>query len=200
MTMYRRMALRAEAEESEGRLRFVLATEGRKADGIDLRMANVDLERFESNPVILALHDYWSLPVGRAENIAVEGKRLMADAVFDLDDATGAALDRKYRGGFMNAVSIGFDAYDVDGNGIPTRWEPLEFSAVPIPMDAKALIDSGRKARAFMAMTGAASVDELIDAVAGRALDEAERAHLAEVAGRTAAPARDKLRDYLLSI
>lgn len=159
MTMHRRMALRAETGESDGRLRFVLATEGRKADGIDLRMANVDLERFESNPVILALHDYWSLPVGRAENIAVEGKRLMADAVFDLDDETGAALDRKYRGGFMNAVSIGFDAYDVNENGVPTRWEPLEFSAVPIPMDAKALLDSGRQSRALMqALVEAAGV------------------------------------------
>lgn len=150
MTMHRRMALRATSEETGGNLRFVLATEGRKADGIDLRMANIDLARFESNPVIMALHDYWSLPVGRAENIAIEGKRLMADAVFDLDDETGAALDRKYRGGFMNAVSIGFDAYDIGDDGVPQRWEPLEFSAVPIPMDAKALVDSGRQSRALM--------------------------------------------------
>lgn len=143
-----RMAHRADSDP-DGPLRFIIATEGRKADGIDLRMDNVDLARYQANPVVMALHDYSKLPVGRAENITVDGGNLLADAIFDLDDPLGAEIDRKYRNKFMSAVSVGFDLYDVDDSGVPARWEPLEFSAVPIPLDSDALLDSGRQVRAL---------------------------------------------------
>lgn len=145
MSIRYRIAHRAENDDPEGPLRFVIATEGRKGDGIDLRMDNVDLGRFQQNPVVMALHDYFQLPIGRAENVAVEDGKLMADAIFDLSDPRGAEIDRKYREGFMSAVSVGFDVYDVDDQGVPARWELLEFSAVPIPMDGDALVASGRQ-------------------------------------------------------
>lgn len=169
---FHRTALRAPTDDPNGPLRFVIATEGRKADGIDLRMDNVDLGRYTGNPVVMAMHDYRTLPVGRGENIAVDGKSLLADAVFDLDDPVGAALDRKYRAGFMNAVSVGFDAYDIDEQGVPARWELLEFSAVPIPMDAGALLDSGRQARA---------VADLLTEIRGEALNAEQLALLGQL-------------------
>lgn len=149
MSIRYRIAHRAETDDPDGPLRFVIATEGRKGDGIDLRMDNVDLGRFQTNPVVMALHDYFQLPVGRAENVAVEDGKLMADAIFDTADPRGAEIDRKYREGFMSAVSVGFDVFDVNDQGVPARWELLEFSAVPIPMDGDALVASGRQARAL---------------------------------------------------
>lgn len=159
-----RMAHRADTDDPDGPIRFVVATEGRKADGIDLRMDRADLARYESNPVVLAFHDYWQLPVGRGENVTIEDGKLYADAVFDLDDPLGAQLDRKYRNGFMSAVSVGFDVYDVDDAGVPGRWEMLEFSAVPIPLDADAIKSPDRQARAL--------VGALTDLRAGKVLSK----------------------------
>lgn len=137
-------------EDDDSPLRFVIATEGRKADGIDLQMANLDLDRYRSNPVILPSHNYRAAPVGRGENVEVDGPRLLADAVFDMDDPDAATLDRKYRGGFMNAVSVGFDVHGLDEEtGVPDSWELLEFSTVSVPLDADAVLESDRLARAF---------------------------------------------------
>ena len=48
--------------------------------------SGADLSVFENNPVMLLNHDDWELPIGRWENIRIEGTLILADAVFDEDD------------------------------------------------------------------------------------------------------------------
>lgn len=143
-------------ETGEGPLRFIVATEGRKADGLNLLMSGANLERFKANPVVMPNHDYSQKPIGRAENVSIDNGTLSADTIFDTGSAEGADYDRLYRGGFLNAVSIGFDIHDMDTNsGDVTEWEMIEFSAVSIPMDPSAVVESGRTmamARAFDAV------------------------------------------------
>ena len=143
-----------DATTPAGPIRFIMATEGPKGDGIDLRMAGADLRRFRANPVVGYGHCYWGrndLPIGRASNTEVDGTRLVADVIFDTADPFAATVDRKYRDGFLNAVSIGFDVHeweDDSGNyrtgGVATKWELFELSAVPLPMDGNAIVESGR--------------------------------------------------------
>lgn len=148
----RRMSAYVERQQADGDgpLRIVAATEGRKADGLDLRMDNVRLERWRSNPVVLLEHFPMTVnadmlaSIGRADNIAVEGDALKADITFDTGSKLGAEIDRQYRAGFMHAFSIGFDTGDVDARGVPDWWEPVEVSAVPIPLDSDALVEDGR--------------------------------------------------------
>lgn len=131
------------ADDSDtGLIKVVAATEGRKGDGIDLKMANADLARFKANPVIMYGHNYWgreSLPIGRAESVDIDGTRLLEEIRFDANDDFATTVERKLRGGFLNAVSIGFDAHDIDAHGVPARWELFETSVVPLPMDPDAL-------------------------------------------------------------
>lgn len=134
----------------DGLITVVAATEGRKADGIDLRMDTLDLGRFQANPVIMYGHDYFgrdSLPIGRAEETVVDSSRLLERLRFDAADPFAATVDRKMRDGFLNAVSIGFDAHDIGEDGVPARWELFETSVVPLPLDADALVESGRGRR-----------------------------------------------------
>lgn len=138
-----------DGRQDDDPLRFVIATEGRKADGIDLRMDRLDLTRYLDNPVVFNMHD-WRQVVGRGENVETDRDRLLANAIFDADDELGAEIDRKYRNGFLHAVSVGFDLHGVDDEtGVPNRWELLEFSSVTMPLDPEALVESGRLARAF---------------------------------------------------
>ena len=137
----------AELEDSglsiaDGPLRIIAATAGRKADGLNLAMERADLERFTSNPVVMYGHDYFgrdNLPIGRAEAAWIEGDQLLMDVTFDEDDSFAAKVARKYRAGMMNTFSIGFDAYDLDDEGVPARWDLHEVSAVPIPLDPSAV-------------------------------------------------------------
>lgn len=153
----RGFAQRADTDDADKPLRFIVATEGKKADGLDLRMDGLNLERFRANPVVMYGHDYWgrdSLPIGRAENIAVDGPNLMADTVFDPDDEFARRVEGKYRGGFLNAVSVGFDVRGIDPEtGVVNEWEMIEYSAVPVPLDPDAVVESGRQLALATAFT-----------------------------------------------
>ncbi|MFC4333870.1 HK97 family phage prohead protease [Salininema proteolyticum] len=145
----------------DGPIPYVLATEGRKADGLDLAMGTVDLARYESNPVLMYGHDYGSrdsLPIGRVDNVRADDGRLLGDLVFDRGDDFAVTVERKIRGGFLNAVSVGFEAYDIDQAGVPARWELFETSVVPLPMDPDAVADDGR-ALALARMLGGIDID-----------------------------------------
>ncbi|MEU0584578.1 hypothetical protein [Streptomyces sp. NPDC006132] len=128
-------------------LTIVAATAGRKGDGLNLTMDGADLGRFEANPVVGYGHSYWGrdgLPIGRSDRTWIDGDRLMMDVVFDQDDDFARKVERKYRNKIMNAFSIGFDVWNIDDAGVPEGWELFEVSAVPLPMDPNAIVESGR--------------------------------------------------------
>lgn len=124
--------------------------EGVKADGLDLRMDRVLLDRWRSNPVVLLEHFPVTLGasmpavIGRADRIATEAGALRADVTFDTGSDIGAEIDRQYRNRFLHAFSIGFTHGEVDRNGVPEWWQPVELSSVPVPMDDAALVEDGR--------------------------------------------------------
>lgn len=166
---------RAALREGEP-LRVVMASEGRQADGIDLRMAGAQLDRYRGNPVLGYGHSYYgrtNLPIGRTapDTIAVDGTLLAGQLDFDQGDEFAREVERKMRAGFLNAVSIGFEVIEWESEndnywrgGVATKWELTELSVVPVPMDAKALVTAGR---------GIAD-PELLAAVRGCPADEFE--------------------------
>lgn len=147
---------RAAAQPEPGTpIRFVASTEGVARDGMVIAADGWDLANYEANPVILWAHDYGgrTLPIGRAEKVWVDGRKLMADVVFDQNDPFAVQVEQKYRNGFLSAVSVGWDtkemqpAKGMDGAPKVTRAELLDISAVPVPGDPKALKE--RQARAL---------------------------------------------------
>lgn len=137
-------------------LRVVMASEGRQADKIDLRMSGADLSRYRGNPVLGYGHSYWgrtNLPIGRVkpETLLIADRQLSGDLEFDQEDPFAREVERKMRAGYINAVSIGFDVTQWESaedsywrGGVATKWELSELSVVPVPMDANALVTSGR--------------------------------------------------------
>lgn len=137
-------------------LRVVMASEGRQADGIDLRMSGAQLERYRANPVLGYGHSYWgrgNLPIGRVnpESLTINGTTLSGELEFDQGDEFARETERKMRAGYLNAVSIGFEVTEWESEqdsywrgGVATRWELSELSVVPVPMDANAVVTAGR--------------------------------------------------------
>lgn len=151
---YARARIDRDVTTEGGPIRFVAATEGRKDDNVDLRMSGALLDRFRANPVVLYGHQSFgrdTLPIGRAVETAATESRLLIDVEFDQADDFAARVERKYRDGFLSAVSIGFSVTKWEGGqgsvwagGVAEEWELLELSAVPVPMDADAVVESGR--------------------------------------------------------
>lgn len=125
-------------------IRFVASTENVARDGLIVAADGWQLENFRKNPVFLWAHDYRRPPIGRAVRVDVEGKQLIAEIEFDQADEDARQIEDKYRRGFLNAVSVGFEVetFEPGKAGAAPRAvksELLEISGVPVPGDPGAL-------------------------------------------------------------
>ncbi len=139
-----------EDAEQYGAFKFILSKEVEDRAGDIVRVDGIDLARYKKNPVVLFAHDYNQLPVGKAVDVKVEGKKLIAEGVFASHDFA-QTLRKMYDEGFIKTVSIGFipkDMEQIDGSfGFDIKEsELLEFSIVPVPCNPEALDMLGKEA------------------------------------------------------
>lgn len=145
-------AAEVKAEADSRALTFTISTQSVDRQGDSVAVTGWHTAEYRKNPVVLWAHDRTSLPVARSLNEWVEGNALKARAEF-----TPAGMARfndtvyeMYKQGFLSAVSVGF---------LPRKWawseetnrklgidfieqDLLEFSAVPVPANADALIEA----------------------------------------------------------
>ena len=125
------------------RFTFVLHDETVNTYGFRMLTSGANLEEFRKNPVILLNHKDWELPIGRWENIRIEGTQILADALFDEKDDEAVKIADKVEGGFLRMASMGAwppeevsDAAELKlpGQTLPTvtRWTAREASIVTI--------------------------------------------------------------------
>jgi HK97 family phage prohead protease len=144
-------AQRLGAAEPERVRKFVISTGSPDRDNDTVAVNGWRLDAYRKNPVVLWAHDYAQLPVARCLQVGVDGQRLVALAEF----ATHAFADTVLQlidGGFLRATSVGFRPLKYTANAARggydfTEQELLEFSVVPVPANAEALIAAGMKSR-----------------------------------------------------
>ncbi len=154
-----RQVLRAYAERAAGKpgepIRFVASTDQLARDGLVIDDDAWQLDNYLRNPVFLWSHDYVgrTLPIGRTVELEPGNGTLRSATVFDQGDEFARQVEAKYRGGFLNAVSVGWDTLEAKGGEGPvravvTKADLLDISAVPVPGDPKAMIERQRRALA----------------------------------------------------
>ncbi len=130
----------AEAAVVGSPIRFVIATEGIKRDGLNLKVAGARVDNYLRNPIVTWVHDFMGqrLPIGRA-NLILGPNQIDAEIVFDQLDEFARMVESKYRRGYLNAVSVSWNPLRMEGRNVE-EWEFLELAAVPVPGDPEALI------------------------------------------------------------
>jgi len=144
MPHLRGLMLRGQERAEAGKpIEFIASTSGVKRDGKSLSQDDWVMTNYKRNPVVLWVHDYWgaTMPIGRTVDLKVEDGNLIASILFDQDDEFARKVESKYRRGFLNAVSVGWEEITNDGE---TRNDLLDISAVPIPGDPQALMPRQR--------------------------------------------------------
>lgn len=100
---------------------FIINTSGLNSYGTRVLTSGIDVGQFSRNPVLLYMHtrgfDGKSSPIGRVENIRVEGDELRGTPVFDTKDPFAAEIGRKWEENFIRMCSAGV--------------EPVELSSAP---------------------------------------------------------------------
>ena len=157
-----------------GKLTFVLHDESVNTYGFRMLTGGANLEEFKKNPVMLLNHNDYDLPIGRWENIRVDGGRILADAVFDEGDARAKEVMRKVENDFIRMASIGAwppeeksDAYDlmIPGQTLPTvtKWTVREASIVTIGANHNALVFYDRDSKQIIDLNDRNNLIRLID-------------------------------------
>lgn len=160
------------SKESEGGAKLytaIASTDALDRDREVLLPKGCVTENFLKNPVMLHIHDYQHVPVGKVHNIRIEDAQIEFDFEF-ADTDTGKEMEAMYQKGYMSAFSVGLyplksvwiddetpkkmelevaggekQMFDLEKYTIPPRrvvnlWELLEISPVPVPSNPEALI------------------------------------------------------------
>jgi HK97 family phage prohead protease len=147
-----------QVDDVERSIVHIITNETPDRSGDVVRASGMDDESFGKNPVVMFGHDYATFPIGRSmwrkrtERGGVKG--ILAKTQF-ADTPEGNTAFKLWKGGFLNAASVGFIGKesdvrkDEDGRYLGRefkKWELLEYSIVPVPANAGALrlsIDKG---------------------------------------------------------
>jgi HK97 family phage prohead protease len=136
-------------DKEAGKLEAIFSTQDVDRHGDTVMQDGWDLKNFKKNPVILNSHNYGDATevIGRADNVRVEGKKLIGDITFAVNENPKAKIIFDlYSNKFLSAFSVGFIPTKFKENKDGSRdWfvieesELLEVSAVSVPANARAL-------------------------------------------------------------
>lgn len=144
--MQKQKVVETKTEDLGGRrVRFVISTGSTDREGDVIDPNGWDLSAYRRSPVVLWAHSHRDLPIAKCTDIGVRGDKLEAVAEFAPADMLPFAetVLQMLRGGFLSATSVGFRAtkYAHVASGIHfMEQELLEFSVVPVPANAEALM------------------------------------------------------------
>jgi HK97 family phage prohead protease len=138
------------ADDGTRTVRFILSDASVDRMGDSISAAGWELDAYRRNPVVLWAHDSSQPPIGKMTSVFISGDRLIGDARFAPPEVYEFA-DQIYRlitAGYIKAGSVGFVPLDYEFSdrrqgGIDFKsQELLEFSIVPVPANANALIEA----------------------------------------------------------
>lgn len=127
---------------SDGEVLGVASTEAMDRQGESIKQDGWDLKNFKQNPAILASHNYFDFPIGKATGIKVVDGKLLFKAVFSQSTQKAIEAYQLIKEGILNTFSVGFIAreFDAKDNNIITKAELLEISVVSVPANPQAVV------------------------------------------------------------
>lgn len=149
------IVVKKKGRSPKNKISFIASTDSPDRYG-DIVSQNWDLSAYERNPIVLFNHQANALPIGKGL-VRVKDGQLMIDVEFDQNDEFAKKIEQKARGGFLNAVSVGFNpiesvsrselpkdhpAYSIRGGQFFNKSELLEVSIVTIPANSEATVSA----------------------------------------------------------
>ncbi len=131
----------------------IITSNGLNSYGSRVLTDGGDLRQYERNPVLLFMHNRAfnreDLPIGRIENMRIDGDKLIGTPVFDLNDEFAKRIADKWENGFLRMLSAGIEIIETSSDAgvmLPgqtrptiTKWKLVEVSVVDIGANDEAL-------------------------------------------------------------
>lgn len=91
----------------------IISTSGLNCYGGRVLTSGIDLTQFKKNPILLWMHrrsfDRDAMPIGRIDNLRIDGDRLIGTPVFDRNDEFAKKIESKWENGFLRMASAGIE-------------------------------------------------------------------------------------------
>lgn len=91
----------------------IISTSGLNCYGSRVLTSGIDLTQYQKNPVLLWMHrrsySGKDMPIGRMENLRIDGDRLIGTPVFDENDEFAKQIASKWENGFLRMASAGIE-------------------------------------------------------------------------------------------
>lgn len=91
----------------------IISTSGLNCYGGRVLTSGIDLTQFQKNPLLLWMHrrsfDRDAMPIGRIDNLRIDGDRLIGTPVFDQNDEFAKKIESKWENGFLRMASAGIE-------------------------------------------------------------------------------------------
>lgn len=94
----------------------IISTSRLNSYGCRVITSGIDYSQFEKNPILLYMHKRGydgSMPIGRVENIRVDGDRLIGTPVFDDEDDYAAKVSHKWDKDFLRMSSASIEPIEI---------------------------------------------------------------------------------------
>ena len=94
----------------------IISTSGLNCYGSRILTGGIDLTRFRKNPLLLWMHrrsfEPDAMPIGRVDNLRIDGDRLIGQPVFDPNDEFAKKIESKWENGFLRMASAGIEVIE----------------------------------------------------------------------------------------
>jgi phage head maturation protease len=130
---------------------FVVNDESVNSNGFRMMSSGMRSDRFLKNPVMLDGHERNNSKVlGAWENLRTEGTVILADPIWDDEDAHAKNIHRKVDKGFIKGCSLSAEPIRTRYNEVDdlievVEWELKEISIACVPSNANSLLLTDKK-------------------------------------------------------
>lgn len=136
----------------------VISTSGVNSYGCRVLTEGIDLRQYQRNPILLWMHrrsfNGDSMPIGRIENLRIDGDRLIGTPVFDQKDEFAKKIESKWEDGFLRMASAGIEVVEV--SNAPEYVQPGQTRATIIrcKLEEVSIVDIGANDEALQLSHG----------------------------------------------
>lgn len=126
--------------------KVVISTPSLNSYGTRVLTSGIDIEQYKKNPILLYMHrrgEREDAPIGRVEDVHIEGDKLVGSLVFDEKDDFARKVAQKWADGFLRMVSAGLTIIELSDDPAVLLPGQRRMTITKSKLDEVSVVDIG---------------------------------------------------------
>lgn len=126
--------------------KVVISTPSLNSYGTRVLTSGIDIEQYKKNPILLYMHrrgEREDAPIGRVDDVHIEGDKLVGSLVFDEKDDFGKKVAQKWADGFLRMVSAGLTIIELSDDPAVLLPGQRRMTITKSKLDEVSVVDIG---------------------------------------------------------